>query len=210
MSVNSKFLLSTLTVLAFFVGDSVAQELVFSIDSGMTLTDSAEVEIGETLSIDFFVRDVQGSTTLADEGLIGFGLNVMHTEGFGDISSDTPNTTDFEVSNVDEDTANGFRWEFFTAGDGVAASRILLGSLDFNVTAAGTTEFTFADLTPGSEFGQASWFTPGLSFLDNDIFGPDATDTFNFTITAIPEPAYLGLVGLMFAAGFIRRSRASQ
>ena len=188
------------------------QVLAFSSDSGETFTDAFEVNVGETVTVGLYLNEIGPGTILVDDGIVGLGLDLSFVADRGTISSANPSSF-FNVQNHDVRSATGFEWEYFEeANTGLRGSSVFLGSLDFASTQSGLTNFTISDRNIGSGLSSASWFTPDLGILDENIFGAGATDTYSFSITAsaIPEPS--GAIVLAAIAGFglmFRRDRKS-
>lgn len=105
-----------------------------------------------------------------------------------------------------------------------ASSRVFLGTFRYTALAAGTTTLSFYDYQTGSTnvktaaangtgtlpngdpFGNLSLDSNTTNTLDPNLF----TATASFTVTPVPEPTSLGLVGLTAAGyAFIRRRRAT-
>ena len=207
---HKKWILSLLVGILFLANASHAQQILeFSTDSGATFSNAFNVPVGSTLSVDVFLNEALPSTTLTDEGLIGFGMDVIHSTGFGTITNANPNPQ-FDFANHDVQLSNGFEWEYFqSASTGVTGSSIVIGSLDFAAAQAGVTTFTVSDRLVGPGFVNASWLTSLANPLDENIFGPGASDTCTFTITsvdAVPEPGGVILLPAL-ACLFFRRTR---
>ena len=189
---HKKWILSLLVGIFFLADASDAQQVLeFSSDSGATFSNSFNVDVGNTLSVDVFLNEALPSTTLTDDGLIGFGMDVIHNAGLGTITNANPNPQ-FDFANHDVPLPNGFEWEYFqSASTGVRGSSILIGSLDFAAAQAGITTFTVSDRIVGPGFANSSWLTSAASPLDENIFGAGASEVYTFSITsvdAVPEP----------------------
>ncbi len=187
-----------LLVAATCLGGTAQAETVlqFSNDSGTTFANAFTVDTGETATVQIFLTETAADTQLVNDGLIGFGLDLVHSEGLGNISSADPNSF-FDLENHDVRSANGFQWEYFESNStGLRASTVLIGTLDFATTGEGTTTFTVSDRLVGSGFTNASWLTSTVSALDEEIFGSGASETFGFSIstTAVPEPSSIILL----------------
>jgi len=186
------------------------QALAFSTDSGATFSNSFEMNVGDTMTVDLFLNEIGPGTELADEGIIGFGLDLSFVADFGIIATANPNSF-FNLQNHDVRSTTGFEWEYFEEdGSGLRGSTAFLGSFDFTSTQSGLTNFTIADRLVGSGLNNASWFTPTADFLDENIFGAGATNTYSFSINAVavPEPSGVALLAAMAAFGFsFRRDR---
>lgn len=200
-------------VLGIFLLASTAeadQILAFSTDSGATFSDAFEVNVGETVTVGLYLNEIGPDTDLADDGLIGFGLDLSYIAEFGTISSADPSAF-FNVQNHDVRSATGFEWEYFEENSsGLRGSTVFLGSLDFASTQTGLTNFTISDRLVGGGFSNASWFTVSANSLDENIFGNGATDTYSFSInsSAVPEPSGVILLAAMAGVGFsFRRDR---
>jgi len=87
---------------------------------------------------------------------------------------------------------------------------IFLGSFQFDTIADGSTVISFADRLVGTGTANTGWLDGAGLELDQLLFGPGATNTFDVTINsiAIPEPGPLALcVGGMLIAGLHRRRK---
>ena len=207
MIVQLKTMALALLLGVICLGSSSHADQLLTLSSGGTVSDAFIGAVGETLSIDFFLTETEPDTIVADEGLIGFGFDLEFTPGLGTISSANPDEF-FDAANFDERSSTGFEWEYFRDDSmGSTGSSVRLGGMDFLVSAEGTTTFTLSDRVVGTGFNNASWFTPTLSFIDNDIFGSAGTDTFSFSVsTAVPEPgSMVFLPGIALLA--FRRNR---
>ncbi len=180
---------------------------VFSDDGGSSFSDTFSTTPGGTVTVGVYVEESAPNTELSAQGLIGFGFDITHTTGLGSISSATPNAV-FDIENHNVTNADGFEWEYFeNTGTGISGNRLFLGAFDFDATANGTTTFTLGDRLPGTGFANESWLTPGLTALDEDIFGAGATGEFEFFIVAVPEPGAFLLAFPMLGAMLIRRRK---
>lgn len=184
--------------------------IIFSADNGNTFSDSFEVTTGDVLSLAIYASETDPDNVLSTEGLVSFGLDLTTSPSdLGTISSALANPLfDFEQHN--ETTQNGFEWEYAeTANNGIRNESILLGSFQFEARNEGTTVFDVEDRAPGSGIENASWLTPSLDILDEQVFGDQATGSFRFTVNAVsvPEPSSLVLLTLIAVTGAARRRR---
>ena len=86
-----------------------------------------------------------------------------------------------------------------------------MGSFQFDSTAEGVSMFTIEDRLVGAGAGNASWVTSSFGFLNEQIFGSGAADTFQFSInatSAVPEPSSFVLLGCFAGLVIGRRRRA--
>lgn len=209
MDVSRSLIVLTLLLIPFNAASADIFAL-FSDDGGTTFSNTFTTAPGSTVSVGVFVEESAPNTELSSDGLIGFGFDLTHTTGNGSITSATPNPF-FDVENHNVTTANGFEWEYFeNAGTGLSGSRLFLGTFDFDASGSGTTTFTMGDRLVGSGFTNASWLTPGLAALDEEIFGSGAADEFQFDIiaSAVPEPGAMIVFAPLMGLFLGRRRKA--
>jgi hypothetical protein len=185
--------------------------LGFSADRGLTFSDSADIRTDSNTTIDIYVLENGSNDELSTLGLIGFGLDVAATPGtYCELRNFRVNPQ-FDLENVNTGTSTGFQWEYFqVSNEGVKGTSVLLGSFDVFASGSGTTEIVFSDLVPGNGFTESSWFLPNAGSLDQEIFGPDAVDTYSFTVNsiAVPEPGSSTLFAIGSAIVLLRRNRS--
>lgn len=184
---------------------------LFSDDNGATFSNSYVVTTGSTLTVDVFLGQNGGNTELTDSGLFTFGLAATApSTASGSISSATLNP-DFDLPLTDQFDADSIDWNAAVlANSAPTGNEVLLGSFDWTTVADGTTTLSFGDILPGTGAANATWVTDNGVTLDEIIFGPGATDTFDLTIEAIsqvPEPGSAALIGFLFVGLMGRRVR---
>ncbi len=191
----------------------VSAELVigFSVNNGGSFSNSFDVVTGQSLTVGLYLQQTNPDTVLTDEGIVAWGLGLTSAPtNLGTISNRMVNPLfDFENHNVT--TASGFEWEYGeTANTGIKGTSVLLGSLQFDTTADGTTLFTVGDRLVGTGAVNASWLTPSFSFLDEQIFGAGATNDFRFSInaSAVPEPSSFAMFSCIAGLAICRRRRS--
>lgn len=189
--------------------------LSFSEDGGATFAENFETRVDESLTIGIYLRESAPDTVLSNEGLVSFGVRVNALPGqVGTIFGATPDSR-FDLENHNVTTSTGFDWEYADT-DPITdlGSIVRLGSFEYEANSLGTTTFSVEDRLIGSGIGNASWLTPSLGVLDEQIFGSNAEDSFQFSIstTAIPEPSTLLPCGLatLFLLRRTRRQRLSR
>lgn len=212
LSNAAQFIASSFAAVCMLCSPAVADVVInFSTDNGTSFTNDFDVEVGGSLSVGIYVQQTGGDTVLTDEGLVSWGFDLTSSpDSFGSIASATVNPV-FDFSNHDVTTTTGFEWEFFeSVGTGIKGNEILLGTMQFDSTGVGMTTFSITDRIPGGGGANANWVTPSLNFLDEQIFGTDAADTIQFTITsstAVPEPSSLATLSCLGVLVFSRRKR---
>ncbi|MEL6109659.1 MAG: PEP-CTERM sorting domain-containing protein [Planctomycetota bacterium] len=186
--------LLTAALLAHLLVGSASAELSisFSEDGGATFADSFEARLDESMTIGIYLRESAPDTVLSSQGLLSFGVQVNALPGqVGTIIAATPDSR-FDLENHNFTSSNGFEWEYADT-DPITDlnSTLRLGSFDYQANSLGTSRFSVRDRLIGSGIGNASWLTPSLSVLDEQIFGSNAESSFQFSIstTAIPEPS---------------------
>lgn len=200
------------TLLAISLAAPAHAELIlsFSSDNGSTFKNDFEIRVGESLNFGIYLQQSEPETVLTSEGLVSWGFDLAQlSQTPGTISEATPNPA-FDFANHNVVTSTGFEWEYAdSTGLGVAGESVLLGSFRYDATSEGTSVFTLGDRSLGTGPGNASWFTPSFSELDQTIFGANASDEFQFTINAVavPEPSGLALVAMMGLVALMRRRR---
>jgi hypothetical protein len=187
--------------------------LGFSIDDGGSFANSFDVEVGASLAIGIYLQQTDPDTVLTDDGIVSWGFDLTRAPAsLGTISNPSVNPVfDFENHNVT--TATGFEWEYSeTASSGIKGNAILLGGFQFDSTAKGISLFTVEDRLVGSGVGNASWVTSSFDFLDEEIFGTGAADTYQFSITAtsaVPEPSSFVMLSCIAGLAIGRRRRTA-
>lgn len=184
--------------------------LDFSDDNGVSFADDFTVQTGEGLTIGVFLRQTAPDTILNDEGIVSWGFDLTRSLSSGTLASPTVNP-EFDFENHNVATAAGYELEYAqTSGVGVSGDSIPLASFEFTSLSDGTTDFEIGDRLVGAGPGNATWFTSGFVELDEQIFGTGAVDTYRFSvssISAVPEPSSLMVLGGVFGVSILRRPR---
>ena len=209
-SIRLAFLILFTTCSASFA----AAELIlsFSDDGGQTFSNAFDTSVGENVTIGIYIQETQPDTLLSSAGLISFGMEVSSSPAqVGSILSATPDER-FDLMNHDSMTSSNFQWEYADTDPVTNTSSVLrLGSFDYQATSMGVSNFAVRDRLVGSGIGNASWLTPNLDVLDEQIFGSGAGGSYSFSIstTAIPEPdaAFACFLGAMLLVRRRRRRR---
>ena len=213
MNFPGRHLITCFLLPLVFLCDFAFADLVvgFSADNGESFQDSMDVRVDESINVEIYLRQTGSDSVLTDEGIISWGLDIARSSAdLGTISDITPNPS-FDFQNHNVITETGFEWEYaVTAGTGIKGNEILLGSFQFNSLSEGTTQFTLQDRIVGAGPGNATWFTPSFTELDQQIFGSGAAGTFQFSvnaISAVPEPHSFVLLCYMLGIMKLRRNR---
>ena len=187
-------------------GDS--KNATFSFDAGRVFT-GTQVIFQETVTA--------GSVSLLGAAnLNAYAVNVGNSGANGSFNTLTLNTAGgFAAGSNDADTLNfaAFGVPFGQPGRssvdiGGGSREAILGTLNLVAPTAGSTTFTLADFNPGND-GDFTTFASGGAGLESlsaasggGLFGR------TLTITAVPEPSTLALVGIGLAMGAVRRLRS--
>ncbi|MFK7767401.1 MAG: PEP-CTERM sorting domain-containing protein [Mariniblastus sp.] len=210
MNIRSKIFFAMLTLIAMiFCKPASADPIItFSIDNGLTFSNTFVVEAGSSTVIDIFLIDTAG-TILADEDLLGFGLRGATTTSSGVISSAAVDDI-FDFKDSDTFTATGIEWEASAfSNPAPSGPNVELGSFQFDSTGDGTSVFNFTDRTPGTTSAEVNWLTGLGNELDQRIF-PVGTGSYQLNIVAgVPEPGSMTVLLLVGVAGTLRRRRKS-
>ncbi len=188
-----------------------AQRRLLSADNGGSFRNSFDVPSGDSINIEVYLQQTELDSVLTDEGIVSWGFDLSKSPSdLGTISNATANPS-FDFENHEATTESGFEWEYAqSTGAGITGSEILLGSFQFETLSEGTTVFRIQDRIIGSGPGNASWFTPSFTELDEEVFGSGAANTFLFSVnatSAVPEPNSLALLSYAAVGFFLRRKR---
>jgi hypothetical protein len=148
---------------------------------------------------------------LATDGLFAFSLlGTPDSTSFSSVGLTTINPVfDF---NIDDSTTSLIDWEANVFLNSVpVGTEIHLGDIELSGTAAGSTIYTVADAQPGSTTAEANWLSGTSAELDELIFGPGSTNSFQFALntTAVPEPATFAVICSLGIGVSLRRRRKS-
>ena len=211
MSFRILALLLLSSVLIQFSGEVYGAILQFSTDNGTTFDNTVNTPTNTGVTIQVFLND-SGDTTLADQGLLGFGLRVAASpSNLGMIDNGVLNPV-FEFTTTNTVTPSSVDWATAVfLNPPPNGPSVFLGSFDFTPTADGSTVLSFGDIQPGSGSVNANWSSGTGTVLDEVIFGPNAANTFSLTInsTAVPEPTVAPILGLALACMAQRRRRTT-
>lgn len=203
--------LTALLLVVFAASSQAGLVISFSDDNGAGFANTFTVQTGESTTIGVFLQQTSPDTILNDEGIVSWGFNLSRSPSdLGTLSSPAINS-EFDFENHSVATAAGYELEYAqTTGAGVTGDSILLASFEFTSSADGTTGFTVEDRLIGAGPGNATWFTPSFTELDEQIFGTGATDTYQFSIqsiSAVPESSCFALFGGLVGLVSLRRPR---
>ena len=185
----------------------------FSTDEGISFVDRHLIPIGESVSVDVYLRDSEAGGVLDSDGLFGFGLRAVSSgPPLGEFQKSTINPI-FDLS-TDDSTETEIIWDGGILDSDIPnGQNLFLGRFDFVSTSAGTSLLEFSDLDPGTGSDNANWVSASADVLDELIF-----DTANggqamypLTIVAVPEPSSLSFVAsaVLFAATRRRKSKTA-
>lgn len=184
---------------------------IFEFESGGVQKTLFEVEEGNSLGIDVYFKQTESENRLVTNGLTSLGVKMEYSSvaGFAKVTGATKNSS-FGNSDLNTGTANSYSLVASVGIDpAVKGARIQLGTFTFqsglvgNVTTIKLVDpSVFADIKLDNVVGN----------LDSTVFGSGIENAFSVsTITAVPEPSTLILVGLaassMGAAAWRKRKR---
>jgi len=188
---------------------TAALTLGFSIDNGSNFSESFDLLTGESVAVGVYLNDDVSGGILETAGFFGFGLTAAAPTTFGTISAASIDPL-YDFGTIDQFTGSTIDWEaaIFLNSTPTGQS-ILIGSFQFDATADGSTVLTFGDRLVGTGPVNAGWLDGLGNELDQSIFGPGATGTFQLTITSttIPEPGTSGLMVAALIGVAVRRKR---
>ncbi len=181
----------------------------FSVDDGVTFSDSFNVLVGESIEVGIYVRETDPDDVLRNDGLFGYGVQLERSNGGAEISEVATNPDfDFEDPNNEADESS-IKWTASVfANDPPTNAAVLLLNVTFGSNVVGATEFQVGDQQPGTGSGDINWLSGLGEELDQRIFGNGAADQFSFSLnfTAIPEPSLLPFI-VVFCGLVCRRGR---
>ncbi|MGB7326890.1 MAG: PEP-CTERM sorting domain-containing protein [Rubripirellula sp.] len=206
---HTRHLLILLT-LAFASPAQAELVLGISSDNGASFATDFDVQVGESLNFEIYLQQSGAETILNTEGLVSWGFDLTRTStSVGTIASASANPV-FDFANHNVTTPTGFEWEYAdSSGFGVTGNNILLGSFQYQAIAEGGSVFTLEDRLIGTTPGDANWFTPVFTELDQQLFaGANSSYQFNVnSTTAVPEPSSLALLACVAGVAVLRRRR---
>ncbi|MDE0938118.1 MAG: PEP-CTERM sorting domain-containing protein, partial [Mariniblastus sp.] len=141
---------------------------------------------------DIFVTETGANTELSTDGLLGFGLDASYGATSGVSAVVTANSVDSSFPFVNDDAFDNANLKLagVTFGTPPQGTSIGLGQFSVSVSDIGVTGFSFGDYSTFSDFVTANSGTD----LDPIIFAGGRT--FDFSISAVPEPT----TALMFGS----------
>jgi hypothetical protein len=179
-------------ILAMQSFSQVQADLVIEFSDGSSTGNTFTAAVGSVVTIDIFVTETGANTELSTDGLVGFGLDANYGATSGISAVVTANSVDGAFSNpTDEAFSNSnLKLAAFTLGTPPQGTTIVLGQMNVSVSDIGVTGFSFGDYSTFSDFVTANSATD----LDPIIFAGGRT--FDFSISAVPEPT----TALMFGS----------
>ncbi len=170
-------------------------DLVIEFSDGSSTGNSFTASVGSVVTIDIFVTETGANTELSTDGLVGFGLEASYGATSGVSALVTSNAVDSGFPFVTDDTFDNSNLKLAasTFGTPPQGTSIALGQFSVSVSDIGVTEFSFGDYSTFSDFVTANSATD----LDPVIFAGGRT--FDFSISAVPEPT----TALMFGSATI-------
>lgn len=181
-------------ILAVSSFNQVQADLVIEFSDGNTTGNSFTAAVGSVVTIDIFVTETGANTELSTDGLVGFGLDASYGATSGVSAVVTANSVDSSFPFVNDDAFDNANLKLagVTFGTPPQGTSIGLGQFSVSVSDIGVTEFSFGDYDPNPTIDD--FVTPSGSKLDPIIFAGGRT--FDFSISAVPEPT----TALMFGS----------
>ena len=191
----------------FLFSANAGADIVVTFSDGSTSGTEFFANTGETATMFVSVEETSPNTEMTDNFLIGFGLKADYAAVSGAAATVTSNsvdtafdtTTDASFTSTQLNLA-GIDIDF--ASDGYPQGpTILLGKFDLLLSSVGTTQFDFGDYDPSLD----DFVTSASEKLDGIIFSNG--QTFEFSITAVPEPSAISLLAAFGLVTIARRRK---
>jgi len=185
---------------------SAHADLFVEFSDGTTVGNNFSVSAGSTETISIFLTESAPNTELSTDGLIGYGLRANYgaTSGTSALVTGYAHNGDFNFDVANNISATDL--EVAASAilvPAVTGTSVLLGQMDVQVSAIGTTVFTFDDRTAGAF---SNFATESGADLDPIIFAGGRT--FDLTIVGVPEPSSCAILfGLTLFGAMNRRRR---
>ncbi|MGB1929487.1 MAG: PEP-CTERM sorting domain-containing protein [Mariniblastus sp.] len=197
------FLFLAAIVFAFQPVSQLQADLVIEFSDGSSTGNSFTASVGSVVTIDIFVTETNANTELSTDGLVGFGLSASYGATSGIAGVVTANSVDSAfVIPTDEAFDNSSLKLAAGTINPPKGTSIALGQFSVSVSDIGVTEFSFGDYDPStSDFVTANSATD----LDPVIFAGGRT--FDFSISAVPEPTTALMFGSATLALLVPRRR---
>lgn len=201
-------LIVALTSLVLFAAN-VSADIVVTFSDGSTSGTEFNATTGETVTMFVSVEETLPNSEMTDNFLIGFGLKADYSAVSGTAATITSNSVDaaFDTTTDASFTSSqlnlaGIDIDFASNGFPQGPT-ILLGKFDLLLSAPGTTQFDFGDYDSVLD----DFVTSDAQELDSIIFANGRS--FDFSITAVPEPSAISLLILFGISALARRRKTS-
>ncbi len=201
-------LIVALTSLVLFAAN-VSADIVVTFSDGSTSGTEFNATTGETVTMFVSVEETLPNSEMTDNFLIGFGLKADYSAVSGTAATITSNSVDaaFDTTTDASFTSSqlnlaGIDIDFASNGFPQGPT-ILLGKFDLLLSAPGTTQFDFGDYDSVLD----DFVTSDAQELDSIIFANGRS--FDFSITAVPEPSAISLLSLFGISALARRRKTS-
>lgn len=201
-------LIAALTSLVLFTAN-VSADVVVTFSDGSTSGTAFSATTGETVTIFVSVEESLPNTEMTDNFLIGFGLKADYATVSGTGATITSNSVDAAFDTTTDASFTGSQLNLagididFASNGFPQGPTILLGKFDLLLSAPGTTQFDFGDYDSALD----DFVTSDAQELDSIIFANGRT--FDFSITAVPEPSAISILTLFGISAFARRRKQS-
>ena len=208
--VNRKLLLAIVLIvstLCFHSAASTQADIVIEFSDGSTTGTTFDIDVGSTKIISIFLTESDTNTELSADGLIGYGLRADYgaTSDASSLITDYNHNPDFNFDFARTFDASSLDVAASAIGvPAVTGTSVLLGEMSVQVSATGTTAFSFNDRTDVlSDFATES----GVD-LDPIIFtGGRAFGLTIVGVTAVPEPSSCAILLGITLGGLLHRRR---
>ena len=191
----------------FLLVTNVSADIVVTFSDGSTSGTEFFANTGETVTMFVTVEETLPNTEMTDNFLIGFGLKADYAAVSGSVATITSNSVDAAFDTTTDVSFTGSQLNLagididFASNGLPQGPTILLGKFDLLLSSPGTTQFEFGDYDSALD----DFVTASAQKLDGIIFANSRT--FDFTITAVPEPSAISLLPLFGIAAMARRRK---
>ncbi|MDG1510937.1 MAG: PEP-CTERM sorting domain-containing protein [Mariniblastus sp.] len=191
----------------FLLVTNVSADIVVTFSDGSTSGTEFFANTGETVTMFVTVEETLPNTEMTDNFLIGFGLKADYAAVSGSVATITSNSVDAAFDTTTDASFTGSQLNLagididFASNGLPQGPTILLGKFDLLLSSPGTTQFEFGDYDSALD----DFVTSSAQKLDGIIFANSRT--FDFTISAVPEPSAISLLTLIGIAAMARRRK---
>ncbi|MDA7884927.1 PEP-CTERM sorting domain-containing protein [bacterium] len=201
-------LIALLTSLILFAANASA-DIVVTFSDGSTSGTEFFATTGETVTMFVSVEETFPNSEMTDNFLIGFGLRADYAAVSGAAATIINNSVDAAFDTTTDASFTGSQLNLagididFASNGFPQGPTILLGEFDLLLSSPGTTHFNFGDYDSALD----DFVTSSSEKLDGIIFSNGRT--FDFSITAVPEPSAISLLTTFGMVALARRRKKS-